>query len=100
MPGVPSPLVAPTPHPRLVTTPCMANNMTPDIQRTTTSPETLQLEDTGLVRKPACESTQRRQNDEQTSNTTPVQRLAMRRMLDVGGWKTLKKSMMKTQGIR
>jgi hypothetical protein len=35
-----------------------------------------------------------------SSNTTPVQRLAMRRVLDVSGWKTLKNSMMKTQGLR
>ncbi|MFN7447543.1 MAG: hypothetical protein ACK5RF_04620 [Pirellula sp.] len=78
----------------------MASNMTPDNQRPSTSPETLPLEDTALARKPACESTQRLQNDEQTSNTNSVQRLAMRRMLDVGGWKTLKKSMVKTQGKR
>jgi hypothetical protein len=48
----------------LVTTPCNANNMTPDIQRTSTSPETLPLGDTALPRKPACESTRRKQSDE------------------------------------
>ncbi|MFN9640727.1 MAG: hypothetical protein ACK56W_11995, partial [Pirellula sp.] len=76
---------APTPHPRLVTTPCNANNLIPDNYRTSSSTETLPLEDTALARKPACESTRRKQNDEQTSNTTPVQRLAIRRALDVGG---------------
>jgi hypothetical protein len=39
--------------------------MTPDNQRTPTSPETLPLEDTALPRKPACESTRREQSDEE-----------------------------------
>jgi hypothetical protein len=55
----------------------MANNMIPSNHRTSTSPEALPLEDTALVRKPACESTRREQSDEQNIEHTPVQRLAM-----------------------
>jgi hypothetical protein len=40
------------------------NNMIPDNYRTSTSPETLALEDTALPRKPACESARRGQSDE------------------------------------
>ncbi|MFN9414537.1 MAG: hypothetical protein ACK56W_24555 [Pirellula sp.] len=43
----------------------MASNMTPDNLRTSTSPETLALEDTALARKPACESTRCEQSDEE-----------------------------------
>ncbi|MFN9416539.1 MAG: hypothetical protein ACK578_03465 [Pirellula sp.] len=43
----------------------MANNMIPSNLRTTTSPETLALEDTALVRKPACKSTRCEQRDEE-----------------------------------
>jgi hypothetical protein len=39
--------------------------MIPSNHRTSTSPETLLLEDTALVRKPACESTRSEQSDEQ-----------------------------------
>jgi hypothetical protein len=49
----------------------MANNMTPDNHRTSTSPETLPLEDPALVRKPACESTRREQSDEKNIEYNP-----------------------------
>jgi hypothetical protein len=45
--------------------------MTPDIHRTSTSPETLALEDTALVRKPACESTRYEQSDEKNFEHNP-----------------------------
>ncbi|MFN9643157.1 MAG: hypothetical protein ACK56W_24440 [Pirellula sp.] len=49
----------------------MANNMIPSNLRTTTSPETLALEDTALARKPACESTRREQSGEQNIEHNP-----------------------------
>jgi hypothetical protein len=39
-------------------------NMTPGIQRTSTSPETLPLEGTAFVQKPACELARRGQSDD------------------------------------
>ncbi|MFN9416154.1 MAG: hypothetical protein ACK578_01470, partial [Pirellula sp.] len=60
-----------TPHPRLVTTPCMANNLIPINPPESTSPETLALEDTALVRKPACESTRCEQRDEKNIEYNP-----------------------------
>ncbi|MFN9413668.1 MAG: hypothetical protein ACK57V_14975 [Pirellula sp.] len=49
----------------------MANNLIPDNYRTSTSPETPPLEDTALVRKPACESTRREQSDEENIEYNP-----------------------------
>jgi hypothetical protein len=46
-------------------------NMTPDIQRTSTSPETLPLEDPALPRKPACESNRCGQSDEENIEYNP-----------------------------
>jgi hypothetical protein len=63
----------------------MASNMTPDIQRTTTSPETLPLEDTALVRKPACESTRCEQSDEKNIEDNPSATACKAK--DVGCWR-------------
>jgi hypothetical protein len=45
--------------------------MTPDNQRTPTSPETLPLEDTALPRKPACKSNRCEQSDEKNFEHNP-----------------------------
>ncbi|MFN7891958.1 MAG: hypothetical protein ACK5OC_16820 [Pirellula sp.] len=47
------------------------NNMIPDNLRTSTSHQTLPLEDTALARKPACKSTRREQSDEQNIEYNP-----------------------------
>ncbi|MFN7447202.1 MAG: hypothetical protein ACK56W_13885 [Pirellula sp.] len=45
--------------------------MIPDNQRASTSPETLPLEDTAFVRKPACELARRGQSDEENIEYNP-----------------------------
>jgi hypothetical protein len=60
------------------------NNMIPDNLRTTTSPETLPLEDTVLPRKPACESTRCEQSDEKKIEYNPSATACNGRVLDVG----------------
>ena len=85
MSRVSSPLATPTPHPRFVTTSCIANDMIPDIHRTTTSPETRPLEDTASGRKPACESTRCGQSDEQNIGINPSATACNARI--VGCWR-------------
>jgi hypothetical protein len=45
--------------------------MTPDNHRTSTSPETLPLEDPAFVQKPACELARRKQSDEKNFEHNP-----------------------------
>jgi hypothetical protein len=49
----------------------MANNLIPINHPESTSPETLPLEDTAFVRKPACELARRGQSDEQNIEYNP-----------------------------
>ncbi|MFO0086612.1 MAG: hypothetical protein ACK52L_12135 [Pirellula sp.] len=60
-----------------MTTPCNANNLIPSNYRTSTSPETLPLEDTALAQNQLANRLNAGKTTSKTSNTTPVQRHAM-----------------------
>jgi hypothetical protein len=59
--------------------------MIPSNYRTSTSPETLALEDTAFVRKPACESTRCEQSDEKNIEDNPSATACKAK--DVGCWR-------------